>query len=132
MTGLSRTTSMYDKTFETHWPANVNGLTPEMFAAHLFNRTHNPVGLFLNRVTVQADNMRDLINLIRALRDYADTYNGHWYRAICRVNRSDETSSSNGPCLCPSWRRGTFVPSAPAFDQIKMALINAIPILLPA
>lgn len=69
MTGLSRTKSMYDKTVDTHWPVNINGLTPEMFAAHLYNRTHNLVGVFNNRATVQPEKMRELISLIKVLRD---------------------------------------------------------------
>lgn len=125
MGNLERTKSMYNKTFDTHWPANINGLTPEMFAAHLFNRTHNPLGVFNNRSTINPDRMREIISLIKVLRDYSEDVGGNWYRSISRINRTDQYQECSN-CLCPAWRSP--VPLAnTAFDQIKMALINGIP-----
>lgn len=116
---------MYDRTFDSHWPADVNGLTPEMFAAHLFNRVHNPLGTFNARAKPPRDKMQDLTSLINVLREYADTYDGNWYQAVSRINRSDATNSY-GTWLYPAWRTGVQrIPNA--FDQIKMVLINGIP-----
>lgn len=122
MTGLARTASTYDKTLDAHWPASIEGLTPEMFAANLFNRVH---GVQSGKVP-SLERVHNLLNLIKVLRDYAKGPNGHWHRSIAKINRSDQAAGFEAS-LFPKGRSSFLSDPIPMFDQIRIALINGIP-----
>ncbi len=122
MSGYAKASSKYDRTLDAHWPACIDRLTPEMFAATLFNRVH---GVQTGKVPPQ-ERVHNLRNLIKVLRDYADGPNGHWHRSIAKINRCDQSTGWQAS-MFPTWRFSVLSDPIPMFDQLRIALINGIP-----